>query len=147
MSDELDILSMEVSEHVIESYRPMLDDLGVVRAADLRDHWNGTTVLVAGIRIATQTPPMRSGRRVVFISLDDGSGVSDSTFFDEAQQRAGSLLFGTQLMLIQGRTRRTGERGISLEADDAWDLKTMWREWSATRASSAADLDAVDVGA
>lgn len=137
ISDELDILSMEVSEHVIESYRPMLDDLGVTRAADLLDNWNGTTVLVAGIRIATQTPPMRSGKRVVFISLDDGSGCSDSTFFEEAQGRAGSLLFGTKLLLIQGRTRRTGERGISLEADNAWDLKAMWRDWQAQRATGA----------
>ena len=80
---------------------------------------------------------MRSGKRVVFISLDDGSGCSDSTFFEEAQARAGSLLFGTQLMLIQGRTRRTGERGISLEAENAWDLKAMWRDWNATRASSS----------
>ena len=131
VSRELDILSLEVGEHVIESYRPMLDDLGVIRAADLRNNWNGTTVLVAGIRIATQTPPMRSGKRVVFISLDDGSGCSDSTFFEEAQNRAGSLLFGTKLLLIQGRTRRTGERGISLEADNAWDLKTLWRDWQA----------------
>ncbi|GAA4666174.1 DNA polymerase III subunit alpha [Frondihabitans cladoniiphilus] len=135
VSSELDILSMEVSDHVIESYRPMLDDLGVTRAADLLNNWNGTTVLVAGIRIATQTPPMKSGKRVVFISLDDGSGCSDSTFFEEAQSRAGSLLFGTKLMLIQGRTRRTGERGISLEADNAWDLKALWRDWQAARAA------------
>ncbi|ROQ41233.1 DNA polymerase III alpha subunit [Frondihabitans sp. PhB188] len=140
ISRELDILSMEVTEHVIESYRPMLDDLGVIRAADLIDNWNGTTVLVAGIRIATQTPPMRSGKRVVFISLDDGSGCSDSTFFEEAQNRAGSLLFGTKLLLIQGRTRRTGERGISLEADNAWDLKALWRDWQATRAAAGRDV-------
>jgi error-prone DNA polymerase len=139
VSDELDILSMEVSEHVVESYRPMLDALGVVRAADLLTHWNGTRVLVAGIRIATQTPPMRSGKRVVFISLDDGSGCSDSTFFEEAQQRAGSLLFGTKLMLIQGRTRRTGERGISLEAENAWDLKALWRDWQAGRLTVGAE--------
>ncbi|ARC57138.1 DNA polymerase III subunit alpha [Frondihabitans sp. 762G35] len=141
VSDELDILSMEVSDHVIESYRPMLDDLGVTRAADLLGLWNGTTVLVAGIRIATQTPPMRSGKRVVFISLDDGSGCSDSTFFEEAQERAGSLLFGTRLLLIQGRTRRTGERGISLEAENAWDLKAMWRDWQRTRAAAGAARD------
>lgn len=143
VSDELDILSMEVSEHVIESYRPMLDDLGVTRAADLLDNWNGTTVLVAGIRVATQTPPMRSGKRVVFISLDDGSGCSDSTFFEEAQQRAGSLLFGTRLMLIQGRTRRTGERGISLEAENAWDLKAMWRDWQAAHPTDVSERSIV----
>jgi len=129
VADELDILAMDVSQHVVESYRPMLDDLGVTRAADLRDHWNGTVVLVAGIRIATQTPPMRSGKRVVFVSVDDGTGCADATFFDEAQERAGQDLFGTKLLLIRGRTRRTGERGISLEAEDAWDLKALWRDW------------------
>ena len=83
---------------------------------------NGTEVLVAGIRVATQTPPMRGGRRVVFISVDDGTGCVDATFFHEAQQRCGPLLFSTRLLLIHGLTRRTGPRGISLQALDAWDL-------------------------
>jgi error-prone DNA polymerase len=90
-------------------------------------------VLVAGVRIATQTPPMRSGKRVVFISLDDGSGCADATFFEEAQQTTGPLLFGTKLMVIRGRTRRTGERGISIEAIQAWDLKQLWAEFCARR--------------
>lgn len=76
---------------------------------------------------------MRTGKRVVFISLDDGSGCSDATFFEAAQQQVGPLLFGTQLMVIQGRTRRTGARGISIRAENAWDLKVMWREWQASR--------------
>ena len=78
--------------------------------------------LVAGVRIATQTPPMRGGRRVVFISIDDGTGCVDSVFFHEAQEKAGPLLFGTRLLLIRGTTRRTGPRGISLSASMAWDL-------------------------
>lgn len=134
---ELDVLSMEVTRHAVEDYRPMLDDLGVTRAADLRDHWNGTTVLVAGIRIATQTPPMRSGKRVVFVSVDDGSGVADATFFDEAQERSGQHLFGARQVLIRGRTRRTGERGISIEAECAWDLKSLWRDWRAAHPEGA----------
>jgi error-prone DNA polymerase len=133
VATELDVLQMEVSEHVIESYRPLLDELGVLPASELLTQWNGTTVLVAGIRVATQTPPMRSGKRVVFISLDDGSGCSDSTFFEEAQDRAGPLLFGTRLMVIQGKTRRTGERGVSIEASNAWDLKALWAQWQQTQ--------------
>jgi error-prone DNA polymerase len=77
---------------------------------------------VAGVRVATQTPPMRGGRRVVFISIDDGTGCIDSVFFHEAQEKAGMLLFGTRLLLIRGTTRRTGPRGISLSASMAWDL-------------------------
>ena len=119
---ELDLLSVDVSAHLIDSYGPLLTDLGVTKARELMDLRNGSEVLVAGIRVATQTPPMRGGRRVVFISLDDGTGCVDCTFFTEAQEKTGPLLFGTQLMLVRGLTRRTGPRGISMQALEAWDL-------------------------
>ena len=119
---ELDLMSLDVSAHLMESHAPLLDSLGVSRAEDLLAMRNGTEVLVAGVRVATQTPPMRGGRRVVFISVDDGTGCVDATFFHEAQQRCGPLLFSTRLLLIHGLTRRTGPRGISLQALNAWDL-------------------------
>ncbi|MCC3279111.1 DNA polymerase III subunit alpha [Arthrobacter sp. zg-Y40] len=119
---ELDLLSVDVSAHLMESYGPLLKRLGVTQAEALMDLRNGTEVLVAGIRVATQTPPMRGGRRVVFISIDDGTGCVDCTFFHEAQEKAGPLLFGTELLLIRGLTRRTGARGISLQALEAWNL-------------------------
>ena len=106
----------------MESYEPLLAELGVTKADSLLGLRNGSEVLVAGIRVATQTPPMRGGRRVVFISLDDGTGCVDCTFFTEAQEKTGPLLFGTELMLIRGLTRRTGPRGMSLQALQAWDL-------------------------
>ncbi len=65
---------------------------------------------------------MRSGRRVVFISLDDGSGAVDCTFFDEAQAASGEVLFAPTLLLVHGHTRRTGPRGIGIQAVRAWDL-------------------------
>ncbi|MFJ4207522.1 DNA polymerase III subunit alpha [Paenarthrobacter sp. NPDC089675] len=119
---ELDLMAMDVSEHLMESHRPLLDSLGVTTADKLLGLRNGTEVLVAGVRVATQTPPMRGGRRVVFISIDDGTGCVDSVFFHEAQEESGSLLFGTRLLLIRGTTRRTGPKGISLSASKAWDL-------------------------
>ncbi|AUI52631.1 DNA polymerase III subunit alpha [Arthrobacter crystallopoietes] len=119
---ELDLLAVDVSAHLMDSYAPLLKELKVTAAKDLLSLRNGTQVLVAGIRVATQTPPMRGGRRVVFISVDDGTGCVDCTFFHEAQDKAGPLLFGTRLLLIQGLTRRTGPRGMSLQATDAWDL-------------------------
>jgi error-prone DNA polymerase len=119
---ELDLMAVDVSEHLMTSHRPLLDRLGVTTADRLLGLRNGTEVLVAGVRVATQTPPMRGGRRVVFISVDDGTGCVDSVFFHEAQELAGSLLFGTRLLLIRGTTRRTGPRGISISASMAWDL-------------------------
>ena len=119
---ELDLMAVDVSTHLMDSHRPLLERLGVTTADKLLSLRNGTEVLVAGVRVATQTPPMRGGRRVVFISIDDGTGCVDSVFFHEAQESAGPLLFGTRLLLIRGTTRRTGPRGISISASMAWDL-------------------------
>ncbi|WP_035749150.1 DNA polymerase III subunit alpha [Arthrobacter sp. 35W] len=119
---ELDLLALDVSGHLMGSYQPLLDSLGVTTADRLLGLRNNSEVLVAGVRVATQTPPMRGGRRVVFISIDDGTGCVDATFFHEAQEQSGPLLFGTRMLLIRGLTRRTGPRGISLQALQAWDL-------------------------
>jgi len=127
--NELKLMKLDVSQHVIELYREMLDELGVVRSDELVGLRNKSEVLIAGVRVATQTPPMRSGKRVVFVSLDDGMGCADATFFDEAQQRCSHVLFNTRLLLVSGKTRRTGVRGVSLMAENAWDLKDVYRDW------------------
>ena len=133
VSAELSLMKLDVSEHVIELYRPMLEDMGVVNANELVGMRNKSEVLIAGVRVATQTPPMRSGKRVVFISLDDGTGCSDSTFFDDAQARCSHILFNNRLLLISGKTRRTGVRGVSIMAENAWDLREMWEQWTKAR--------------
>ena len=35
----------------------------------------------------------------------------------------------TRLMLIAGKTRRTGIKGVSVMAENAWDLKDLYKEW------------------
>jgi error-prone DNA polymerase len=140
---ELDLLAVDASAHLMDSYAPLLRELGTTPARDLLGLRNGTEVLVAGIRVATQTPPMRGGRRVVFISIDDGTGCVDCTFFHEAQEQAGPLLFGTRLLLIRGSTRRTGPRGISLQALQAWDLADI-ASLPVRRAASAASAGAAE---
>jgi error-prone DNA polymerase len=126
---ELDLLGMDITDHQLAKYQPMLDQMGVVRSSELVSLRSKTDVLIAGVRVATQSPPMRSGKRVVFITLDDGTGCSDATFFDEAQARSSGVLFNTKLMLISGKTRRTGVKGVSIMAENAWDLNQLWREY------------------
>jgi len=129
VATEIALTGMDISAHEISKFQKMLDDLGVVRADELVGLRSNTEVLVAGVRVATQTPPMRSGKRVVFISLDDGTGCADATFFDEAQRRCSQLLFQNRLLLISGKTRRTGVRGVSILAENAWDLRQLWDGW------------------
>ncbi|MCA0335779.1 MAG: DNA polymerase III subunit alpha [Actinobacteria bacterium] len=126
---ELDVLGLDASSHVIDTYRPLLDVLGVTPAQHLLRARNGGEVWVAGVKVATQTPPIRSGRRVVFLTLDDGTGCADATFFEDVQGPYAETVFHSWLLLVRGVVRRTGERGISLRATGAWELSTLWEAW------------------
>ena len=119
---ELDLTAIDTTGHLMQSHKPYLQALGTTPANQLITLRNHTRVLVAGVRVATQTPPMRSGDRVVFISIDDGAGVIDTSFFAQAQHATGDILFSARLLLIEGTTRRTGARGITLQAIRAWDM-------------------------
>ncbi len=128
---ELDVLGLDVSSHVMAAYAPFLAELGATPSRALLDCRNNADVLVAGVKVATQTPPIRSGRRVVFVTLDDSTGPIDATFFEEAQIGYATTLFHSWLLVIRGQVRRTGPRGISLLALGAWELPVLhdaWRE-------------------
>src|SRR5690625_8032896 len=106
----------------MQSHKPYLEALGTTPADQLLTLRNHPRVMVAGVRVATQTPPMRSGERVVFISIADGTGVVDTSFFAQAQHATGATLFSARLLLIEATTRRTGRRGITLQALRPWDM-------------------------
>ena len=126
---ELEVLGMDVSQHVVAGFGPMLAELGVVRSRDLLTRRNGEEILVAGAKVATQTPPVRSGRRVVFLTLDDGSGPADATFFEDVQGPFAATVFHSWLLLVRGVLRRTGPRGVSIRATGAWELGALFQAW------------------
>ncbi|MER6808515.1 DNA polymerase III subunit alpha [Spirillospora sp. NPDC000708] len=126
---ELDVLGMDVSRHVLGFYDGLLDGLGIVRAAALPDRPAGSDVLVAGVKVATQTPAVRSGQRVIFATLDDSTGPVDLAFFESVQERCAATVFGSWLLVVRGRVRRAGARAVSITATACWDLNTLAEEW------------------
>ncbi|HVQ89033.1 MAG TPA: DNA polymerase III subunit alpha, partial [Actinomycetes bacterium] len=126
---ELDVLGLDVSRHVVDFYLPLFEAMGVVRAHQLLTCRSRSEVFVAGVKVATQTPPVRSGRRVVFVTLDDTTGPIDATFFEDAQGPYAATLFHSWLLLIRGEIRRTGPRGISLRATGCWELSGAYSAW------------------
>jgi len=127
---ELEILGLDVSRHVVDFYVPLLDQLGVTRAQDLLRRRSRSEILVGGVKVATQTPPIRSGRRVIFVTLDDATGPVDATFFEDAQGAYAATVFHSWLLLVRGVLRRTGPRGVSLRATGCWELPTLHRIWT-----------------
>jgi error-prone DNA polymerase len=143
---ELEILGFDVSRHVLDFYADLLAGLGVVRSAELADRGNGEVILVAGAKVATQTPAVRSGQRIIFASLDDAAGLVDLAFFESVQDRCAARLFGSWLLLVRGRVRRAGAgpMAVTVNATECWDLPALEEVrlaggLDAVRAAMAAD--------
>src|SRR5690606_9250657 len=105
--------------------------IGVTWAKDLLSRRNGAEVVVAGAKVATQTPAVRSGQRIIFTTLDDSTGPIDLTFFESVQAHTAATVFGSWLLVARGVVRRTGGRAVSLRALHCWnllDLDRLWRE-------------------
>jgi error-prone DNA polymerase len=143
---ELEVLGLDASRHVVEFYRPFLAALGAVPAGELLGCRSGAEVLVGGVKVATQTPPIRSGRRVVFVTLDDGTGCADSTFFEDVQGPYAATVFHSWLLVIRGVMRRTGPRGVSMRATGAWELPALHEAWEAGGLNAVAELMAAPGG-
>ncbi|WP_053711920.1 DNA polymerase III subunit alpha [Streptomyces sp. NRRL B-3648] len=122
LSAELGVLSMDASRNLMDDHRTFLDELGVVSARRLREARHGETVLVAGAKAATQTPPIRSGKRVVFSTLDDGTGLVDLAFFDDSHDACAHTVFHSWLLLVRGVVQRRGRRSLSVVGSAAWNL-------------------------
>jgi error-prone DNA polymerase len=133
MRAELEILGLDVTQHVVTPYSDFLDALGITRSKDLLTRRSRSELLVAGVKVATQTPPIRSGRRVIFLTLDDSTGPVDCTFFEDAQGPYAATVFHSWLLVVRGELRRTGRRGVSLRATGAWELPALHALWQRAR--------------
>ena len=77
--------------------------------------------------MATQTPAVRSGQRIIFASLDDADGLVDLACFESVQDRCAARLFASWLLLVRGRVRRAGAgpMAVTVNATECWDLPAL----------------------
>ncbi|MFV0405714.1 MAG: hypothetical protein ACK5LN_02650, partial [Propioniciclava sp.] len=129
MTAELSVLGMDATRHVLAEHRAFLDAIGVTWSDQLLIRRSRSQLLVAGVKVATQTPPVKSGRRVIFLTLDDTTGPVDLTFFEAAQGPFAMTVFNSWLIIGLGELRRTGPRGVSLRGLGAWDLLQLRERW------------------
>ena len=119
---ELEVLGLDATRHLASFFEGLFRDLGVTYAQDLSRCRGGRTVVVAGVKVASQTPAVRSGQRIIFLSLDDGTGPVEVTVFESVQPKVARTVFHAYAVAVRGELRRTGVRGVSIIAEEAWDL-------------------------
>ncbi|OIK25380.1 DNA polymerase III subunit alpha [Streptomyces malaysiense] len=121
LSAELSTLGIDVSKHLMEHHHRLLREIGATDAAHLAGMRPGQQVLVAGVRASTQTPPIASGRRIIFVTLEDGSGLVDLAFFEDSHPACAHTVFHSGLLLVRGTVQVRGTRR-TVVGTMAWDL-------------------------
>jgi error-prone DNA polymerase len=108
-------------------FEGVISDIGATRARDLRGRRGGEKVMVVGVKVASQTPAIRSGQRIIFLTLDDATGPVEVTVFESVQPKVAKTVFHGYVLAVLGELRRTGVGGVSVVAEDVWDLVTLHR--------------------
>jgi error-prone DNA polymerase len=124
---ELEVLGLDATRHIVSFFEPLLADLGVTRTKDLPSCRGGQKVMVAGVKVASQTPAIRSGQRIIFLTLDDATGPVEVTVFESVQPKVAKTVFHAYAMVVWGELRRTGVKGVSVIAEEVWDLTALHR--------------------
>ena len=96
--------SLSLKAHPCEFFRPMLDRLGCVRAADLKTIRSGARVAVGGLVLIRQRPGTAKG--VVFITLEDESGPANAVVWQDVFKANRRTAMGSAFLVVHGRVQR-----------------------------------------
>ncbi|MGW6875914.1 DNA polymerase III subunit alpha [Streptomyces xanthophaeus] len=124
LNAEISILSIDVSQHLMTHHHRLLREIGATDAAHLKTMHPGQKVLVAGVRASTQTPPIPSGKRVIFVTLEDGSGLVDLAFFEDSHDAVAHTVFHSALLLVRGTVEARGPRR-TVVGQMVWNLEEL----------------------
>ena len=111
---ERELLSLNLSAHPLDFCA--LNK--VTRMKDLRSIPTGKKVKIVGSVIRYQTPPTKNGNRVVYVIMEDGTGIADVTVFGDVQEKCGEVLFREGWLRVRGKVHRRGPRALSIIAED-----------------------------
>ncbi len=105
-------LGFSPSGHPMRRLRAELAARGIVPCGSVQSLHSGERVTLAGISIHPHRPPVPSGEIVVFLSLEDETGLVQVTVPPEVYQASGALIVTERLLAIEGLVAKRGEGNI-----------------------------------
>jgi len=109
-------LSMSVfcNSHPLVPLRNILRNKNVITAAELRRLPDNSIVRVSGMVIIIHTPPTKSGQRVMFLTLEDETGLFDVVVFSRTQETFAKIILQSEVLTLDGQLHRQGKSGKSI---------------------------------
>lgn len=100
--------------------RPGLERRGVLTTSEVRGRGNGERVRVAGAVTHRQRPATGGG--IVFLSLEDETGLLNVTCLPEVWERWRGVALGSEGLCVEGRVEAQ-DGAVSVRAEAMWRLE------------------------
>jgi len=122
---ELELLGLTVTCHPLELYEEELRRIGVRMSYELPALGDEVPVTVAGVYERAQNPWMRSGRRTMFLTLEDAYGLFECVVFGSKLARYAPVVARATYFLIRGRLQNNRKRGLAIVVEEIRDLEEL----------------------
>lgn len=70
--------------------------------------------MVSGLVVIVHTPPIKSGKRIIFLTVEDETGLWDAVVFTKVQQEFARAVYTSELLTVEGILQRRGGHGLSI---------------------------------
>jgi error-prone DNA polymerase len=135
---ELELLGLTVSCHPLELYEDELRRMGVRMSYELPALGDEVPVTVAGVYERAQNPWMRSGKRTMFLTLEDAYGLFECVCFEKRLAKIAPVVARASYFLVRGRLQNNHKRGLAIVAEEVADLEEVLERRRCRRPRSAA---------
>ena len=115
---------LSLRAHPLSFLRDELDDMGIVRCADLRHIRDGRNIEVAGVILVRQRPGSAKG--VLFVTIEDETGIANAILWPDRFEIYRRQVMAASMIAIRGRLQKEGEV-IHVIADRIADHDAMLR--------------------
>lgn len=124
---DYDVLGLSSICHPMVFYRETMNKIGVMETRKLRDMPDQSIIKAAGVVVTCMRPPTKSGVIVVFITLEDETGLADVVVFPKVYEKYGRIIYSNPGLIIEGKIEKSGHRGLSIIARSIYPLSAKLR--------------------
>ncbi|ANI78165.1 error-prone DNA polymerase [Sphingobium sp. EP60837] len=100
-------LQLSLRDHPLSFLRPQLNDMRIVRCADLRSIRDGRNIEVAGVILVRQRPGSAKG--VLFVTIEDETGVANGILWPNKFEVYRRQVMSASMIAMRGRLQKEGE--------------------------------------
>lgn len=134
---ELELLGLTVTCHPLQLFEEELRNMGVTMSYELPTMGDEVPVTVAGVYERAQNPWMRSGKRTMFLTLEDAYGLYECVCFESKLAKIAPVVAQASYFLVRGRLQNNHKRGLAIVAEEVFDLEEVLARRRERRAAHA----------